>query len=325
MKLNNLKDKGQVIGNPNDRDTYNRYLREISKYSPLSREEEAETFKKYKETGDARLKDKLCKHNLLFVVSVAKRYSALIPYSTLTLEDLINEGNLGLCLAVDRFDIETGNKFISYAVWWIRQKIVASIQDNFKTIRLPLSVKNTIRKIEREEAKLVQLLGRDVTSQELFYALEGKEDIPLMSSNSIDELFKMNSYEISLNKNTNSDDPIEIIELLKADDNSPHQELEIKERSKILDKMMENLPQYVKDYFTDYYGLGGAPQLTLDQMAEKYERSSTGINESMKKYMRRMKANNRPMGRHLFPTPDYNFERYWRSRNPEHENTIYLL
>jgi RNA polymerase primary sigma factor len=324
MKLNNLKIHGQVIGNPNDREIFNRYLREIAKFTPLSREEEVETFKAYKETGDARLKEKICKHNLLFVVSVAKRYGALIPYSSLTLEDLVNEGNLGLCLAIDKFDNESGNKFISYAIWWIRQRILSSIQDNFKTIRLPSNVRSVIRKIEKKESELEQVLGRGVTTEELYHELENS-DFKVASSYAIDELFKMNSYETSLNKTLKVDEATEKIELLAGDNLNPHQELEIKERSEILEGMMSKLPKYVVDYFTDYYGLGGAPQLTLDQMSEKYERSTTGINESMKKYMRRMKVVNREMGKTLFPTPDYNFERYWKARNPEHENTIYLL
>jgi RNA polymerase primary sigma factor len=325
MKLTNLKDKGQVIGNPNDREIFNRYLREISKFQPLSREEEQEVFKKYKETNDPRLKEKLCKHNLLFVVSVAKRYGALIPYSTLTLEDLVNEGNLGLCLAVDKFDHESGNKFISYAVWWIRQQILASIQDNFKTIRLPSNVRTLIRKLEQKECELEQKLGREITTEDLYHELIDEDIKALGSTHAIDELFKMNSFETSLNKRINVDESTEKIELIQGDSPTPHEIFELEEKKKILDEMLSKVPKYVRDYFTDYYGLDGGKPLTLVQMAEKYERSNTGIKEIMKKYMRRIRYNNKNIGKLYFPTPDYAFERFWRSKNKDHENTTYLL
>lgn len=324
MKLTNLKEKGQLIGNPNDLETYNRYLREISKFKPLSRDEEVETFKKYKETGDSRFKDKICKHNLLFVVSVAKRYAAVIPFSTLTLEDLINEGNIGLCLAVDRFDQESGNKFISYAVWWIRQQITKSIQDNFKTIKLPPNVKTLIRKIEKKEAELEQILSRDVTTEDIFHAFINDELGLITTSHKIDELLKVNRYEISLNKRVKEDEEFEIIETLKSDTNTPYEDFETKERLKILHDMMNKLPDYVKNYLTDFFGLNEQPQLTLKEMAQKYERSSTGIKQTIDKYMRRMRANNKSVGRHLFPTPDYVGNRQWKEINKDHENTIYL-
>lgn len=325
MKLTNLKDKAQVIGNPNDREIFNRYLREISKFQPLSREEEQEVFKKYKESADPRLKEKLCKHNLLFVVSVAKRYAALIPYSTLTLEDLVNEGNLGLCLAVDRFDHESGNKFISYAIWWIRQQIIASIQDNFKTIRLPSNVKALIRKIESKENQLEQELCRDITSEDLYHALANEDIKAISSPNSIDELLKMNSYETSLNKRVNTEELTERIELLKGDLETPHELLLTKERVDILQEMLAKLPQKIQNYMIDYFGLNGEKQLSLKEMSDKYGYTSTGIKQNIDKYLRRMKYQNRAMGHHLFPTPDYSFNREWKRRNKDHDNTIYLL
>lgn len=322
MRLNNLKEMGQVYSNPNDRNNYNRYIKEISKLGPLTREEEQALFKEYKMTGNPAIKEKICKHNLLFVFSVAKRYASLIPNSTLTLEDLIDEGNLGLCIAVDKFDYETGNKFISYAVWWIRQQIIASIQDNYKTIRLPNSIRNVIRNIEKKESELVQQLGREVTSEEIFHALS---DTRVSSPHVIDELLKMNSFESSLNKTIRPDEQIERIDLINSDDNTPHESLEVKEREDLLNEILSKLPDRVQNYMTDYFGLGGAEQLTLKQMGEKYDCTASGIKQTIDKYLRRMKYNNRQLGKYLFPTPDYSFEREWRKRNKEHDNTTYLL
>jgi len=147
------------------------HLNEIAKFRPLSREEEAETFKLIK-LGDQRAIDKICKHNLLFVVSVAKRYSVMLgASSTLTLEDLISEGNIGLFIAINKFNPEEGNKFISYAVWWIKQCILASIQNNIKNIRIPSSVRSELNKINRKEQQLTQLFERSPSSIEIFEAM----------------------------------------------------------------------------------------------------------------------------------------------------------
>lgn len=326
MSLNNIKTKGQVIANPNDREIFARYLRDIAKLEPFSREEEQRLFKEYKETGNPAIKEKICKHNLLFVVSVAKHYSNMIPNSTITLEDLISEGNIGLCLAVDKFNYETGNKFISYAVWWIRQYILAAIQDHFKTIRLPSSIKNVIKKIERKESELEQLLGRNVTSEEIFEALSN-DNLPIISAKAIDELYKMNSIETSLNKkhsSKNSDD-FELIELIESNFSSPHEELENKERVELLNEMLTKIPTHARNYLIDYFGLYGGEQLSVKQMTEKYDVSDSAIRQTMDKYLRQLKYRNRKLGQYLFPTPNYAFEREWRKRNKDHENTIYLL
>lgn len=331
MRLNNLKDQGKVISNPNDRDIYEKYMREIAKFKPLSREEEHELFVEYKRTGNPRIREKLCKHNLLFVVAVAKRYAMLIPYSTITLEDLISEGNIGVIQAIEKFDPNSGNKFISYAVWWIRQTIGACIQNNFKNIRLPNNVKTFIRKMEREEGQLQQLLGRDITTQELFEAMLSKGKIKESTSTSvIDELFKMNHYETSLNKKTRvdkgsrTDEGIELIDLLTSEDNTPYQTAIEKERTKIAMDMLDKLPRKIQNYIIDYFGLNGEQPMKLVEMAEKYECSGASIKSNIDKYLRQMRRNNKAIGKHLFPTPDYEFNRTWK-KHGDMENTIFAI
>ena len=316
MKLSNLKTSGTVIVNPNDRDIFDRYLREIAKFKPLSREEEENLFNEYKETKDPRIKDKICKHNLLFVVSVAKRYASWIPSTTITSVDLINEGNIGLCIAFDRFDNTSGNKFISYAIWWIRNSILTAIQHNFKTIRIPSNARILIKKIEVCEARLEQLKGGKTSPNELSDFLREEEDINL-SPDAIEELLRMNSFEVSLNKELkpidgNGNDELELIDLIKDNELLPDEQLEIKERKKVLNKLLLKLPEYVQNYLVDYYGLNGDTPMTLEEMSVKYDMNRVSISNSMDKYMRRLKCNNREVGKQLFPTPNYSVERQWK-------------
>lgn len=129
MKRIDVKNSEQNIAYPNSKMLYDRYIVDISKYKPLTREKELELFKRLeKNKNDVEAYNKLYQHNLLFVVSVAKRYSSSVSKSSLTLEDLISEGNLGLSVAINHFDYKTGNKLISYAVWHVRQHIIRLIE-----------------------------------------------------------------------------------------------------------------------------------------------------------------------------------------------------
>lgn len=329
VKLNDLKVDGVLIANPNDRDIYEKYIREISKLKPLTREEEQKLFKEYKETGDINIKQKLCKHNLLFVVSVAKRYSAMIPNSSLTLEDLVNEGNIGLCVAVDKFNHEAGNKFISYAVWWIRQTILTAIQYNVKTIRLPHYISGMVRKLEKKQSELEQKLQRTVTNIEIFDAMieEYGESRLLDSVDSIDELMKMSNFELSLNRSlsikNNEQNGLEFIDLIETTTLTPHEELEKKQRAELLNKMLSVLPEKTQNFFADYFGINGEKQMSLKEMSKKYGMTEAGIKANIDKHMRVLKNTNLNIGKHLFPTPDYEFNKKFKKDNDE--NTIYLI
>jgi RNA polymerase primary sigma factor len=311
-KLNNIKDYGVNISRPNDKNVYDRYIQEITKLKPISREEEVELFKLIKETGDRKAIEKICKHNLLFVVSVAKRYASMIGNSSITLEDLISEGNLGLYSAIERFDYTTGNKFISYAVWWIRQAILSSIQYNIKSIRLPSSIKGDINKINRKEEYLEQLLGRTPSSIEIWEAMvEDGDMIDLGEDDNskrgelhkrefkIDELKKMSRFETSLNSFTSDDETHEIGDLVKCDDLTPDNSMILNERKELTLAMLSKLPSRAQDFIRDYYGIDTEP-MTYKAIGEKYDVTAETARQIVDKNIRRLRGNNRKKASFFF-------------------------
>ncbi len=150
-----------------DEKSVERYLNDISKYDVLTPEQEAELFTRY-QSGDQAALEKILAHNLRFVVSVAKQYQ----HMGLSFNDLINEGNIGLITAAKRFDISRGFKFISYAVWWIRQRILQALNEKSRKIRLPLSRQSSLTKIRRCQEKLLQELNRPPSYEEIAREME---------------------------------------------------------------------------------------------------------------------------------------------------------
>lgn len=247
------------IANPNNRDVYYKYLNEVSNLKPLSREEELEIFKKIKLTNSQVLKDKICKHNLLFVISVAKRYSMFVQKSTLTLEDLISEGNLGLYLAIDKFDYETGNKFISYAIWYIRMQILKCISDNIKSVRVPTNIQSTLRKLLTEEIRLEQKFGGVVDSQELFneakrLGIFSKKD----KFGKILNIMGNSASDKSLSDLLHDEGTMEFSDTIKSEDSDPYEVTEKKELNEKIYKLFEtvpNMPTNDKNFIILYFGL----------------------------------------------------------------------
>jgi RNA polymerase primary sigma factor len=157
--------------------SFSKYLNEIQAYEPLDAQEEYELASKMMD-GDRRAKDKLIKHNLRFVVSVAKQYYG----SNIRLEDLVNEGNIGLLLAADKYDPSRGFKFISYAVWWIRREIISFLNNRGDTIRVPVHKTTLIGKIKNLYTSLEQKLNRVPTDIDLVNESDGEfslEDVNL--------------------------------------------------------------------------------------------------------------------------------------------------
>ena len=305
---------------------FNKYLTEIGKLRPLSREEEIETFKEIELTGSKVAIDKICKHNMLFVISVARRMYKIIPKSTsLTFEDLVSEGNMGLCVAVQRFDYKTGNKFISYAVWYIKQHMLACIQAHIKTIRIPNSARLIVTNFYTIEELLEQKLTRKPTISEVFDEMVKEDKISSSYDKSkLEELLKMSRFESSLNEivgeSKNETKKIELCELIKNDDEPIDEQYVLKERYSMLHNMMESLPHNIKTYLNDFYGLDGKEPLTLKQMSEKHDESPDVISSRIKKYLRFLKAKNKDKKEFFFPAPDY--EELIRDRD---ENTIYCI
>lgn len=327
LKDIHLHNNATVI--PNDYKTYRRHISEIGKFKPLSREEEVETFIKI-ETGDKAALDKICNHNLRFVVSVARRYSSMLSKSTtVSLEDLISEGNMGLVLAAKKFDYRKGNKFISYAVWWIRQFILASMQHNIKNIRIPSNVRLEIQKIHRCENDLIIKLGRTPSTIEIFEAMvENGEMTTFIERNKINELLKMDSFETSLSDLVGTDSTMELSDMLVDESPDPADILIEKQRKELLMEMLDKLPIMVKNCLIDFYGIDTQP-LTPKQLGEKYELTPSRINQIIGKYTNRLKRNNRKVGEFLFPRPDYKQKNEllaYKQKNPDFDrNAIYLF
>lgn len=290
--LNNMS--SDIITNAHNRDLFNKYIVEINKYKPLTRDEEYELFKDISETKNQIAIDKVCKHNLKFVISVAKKYAIYINNSTLTLEDLVNEGNIGLIVAADRFDYKSGNKFISYAVWWIRQYITALLQKNVKTIRLPLHVKTDVNKILNKQRQLQQKELGEVSTIEAFEALmeEGAlneyYDIPTVSN-----MLNINNFEASLNTTVGENNDGELIDLIKSNDCNPYDELVANQRKELALNILNSLPDNMREYFIDYFGFFGRKQLKVVEMSKKYGKLNETIRIGIKKQLRKLAIENR--------------------------------
>lgn len=333
MNIANMKTNKNVIANPNNEDTFRRYLNDISKYKPLTRDEEKELFIRVN-NGDEQAVEKICKHNLLFVVSVAKQYAVTLTSSNLTLEDLISEGNLGLCMAVKKFDTTTGFKFISYAVWWIRQRILACIQENIKSIRLPNNVRADINKIRKAEELLEQRLGRVPSSVEVFeIMLETGELVEIDETTKrgelhkrelkIDELKKMSRFETSLNSLASNDtDSDEIGNMVKCDDLTPDAIMISKERKELTLEMLSKIPSRAQDIIRDYYGIDTDP-MTYKAIGEKYDVTAETARQIVDKNIRRLRGNNRKKASFFFGgNSSYGLRREFKDYDV---NTIYLI
>lgn len=292
INLSNLS--GESITNANNREIFNKYLNELYKYKPLSREEEYDLFKSIAENNDKNALDKVCKHNLRFVVSVAKRYSNILIKSTLTLEDLVSEGNVGLCIAATKFDYKSGNKFISYAVWWIRQNMITLIQNNVKNIRIPANVKQDIDKILKKQEELEQKEGCSISTLKAFEKLLEEGQInEKYTSNRISNMLEINSFEDSLNRVVGGEDTTELINLIGNNENRPDKDIIDNQRKEFTISMLKTLPISIQEYFIDYFGLFDREELTLQEMSEKYGINRETIRGRIKKYLRLLKSKNK--------------------------------
>jgi len=250
--------KQQYINYDEDR-TLTAYFREVRKTDLLTKEEEHELALRAK-YGDEDAIDKLSLANLKFVVSVAKEYQG----SGLPLSDLINEGNYGLVKAARKFDPERGFRFISYAVWWIRQSILQSLNENSRTVRLPVNIINKISKLKAQLDSFEQQNERTPTFGEIL-----NED-----GDSYD--FNMNaSITTSLNERSFDDEGSEYGELLSDDPNDYDTESQFLIDSKLkaeLNKTMEVLDDRERDIIKCYYGIDtGCEPMTLEGVGDRYD------------------------------------------------------
>ena len=256
-----------------------KYLQEIGREDLISVEEEVELAQRIR-NGDQRALDKLTRANLRFVVSVAKQYQN----QGLSLPDLINEGNLGLIKAAQKFDETRGFKFISYAVWWIRQSILQALAEQSRIVRLPLNQVGSLNKISKELSKFEQENQRRPSAEELANRL----DIPVEKisstisvsgrSISVDAPFAEGEDYCMLDVLTNDDSPM-------ADDSSLNQE----SLSKEVDRALNQLHDREREILKMFFGIG-CQEMTLEEIGDKFDLTRERVRQIKEKAIRKLKG-----------------------------------
>jgi RNA polymerase primary sigma factor len=236
-----------------------KYLQEIGKVDLITAEEEVELAQRIRD-GDQAALEKLTKANLRFVVSVAKQYQS----HGLTLGDLINEGNLGLIKAAKRFDETRGFKFISYAVWWIRQSIMQALAEQSRIVRLPLNRVGSLNKISRTFSDLEQKYQREPSAEELAEVLEISED-------EINANLRISGRHVSMDAPFANGEENGLLDvLIDETEESPDSPLMADSLKREVQRALSTLTQRESDVISYYYGLNGQTPLSLEEIGEKY-------------------------------------------------------
>ena len=259
-----------------------KYLQEIGKVDLITAEEEVELAQRIK-AGDDRALEKLTNANLRFVVSVAKQYQN----QGLTLPDLINEGNLGLIKAAKRFDETRGFKFISYAVWWIRQSILQALAEQSRIVRLPLNKIGSINKINKTFAFLEQSHERPPSPEEIAKELD-------MTINDVKESMKNSGRHISMDAPLIEGEDSNLYDVLRSGE-SPNPDRELLHDSLIaeFERALETLTPREADVVRLYFGLGNQSPMTLEEIGETFDLTRERVRQIKEKAIRRLKHTSR--------------------------------
>lgn len=282
----------QRIHNPSS--NLSRYFSEIQREKILSPEEEAELAHKAK-SGDTEAKEKIVKSNLRFVVSVAKAYSS----SAVPLEDLISEGNKGLLEAIEKFEPETGFKFISYAVWHIRKNIFYYISHHGRHIRIPVNVLQDLSKYQKIEDQFISTNGRNPTQEEILGLMEQTTEKEI-STNFIG--FIKNQTETVPLESSNSggdkdDSDFSPINWIESGESTDFLALST-DAEKEIETLMGRLTPLQKELVKMRYGIGGLKnEMSLPQIAEHFEKSVEWARGNLKKSEKIMRATKRRISR----------------------------
>lgn len=268
-----------------NRDThaFEAYLQEIGQVDMVTAEEEIELARRIKQ-GDKSALDKLVKANLRFVVSVAKQYQN----QGLSLQDLVNEGNLGLIKAAQRFDETRGFKFISYAVWWIRQSILHALSVQGRLIRLPLNKIGTLNKIKSATHRLEQKFQREPTAEELAQEIE-------IAPNDIKDHRRNNSRQVSMDMPLGNDkDDGKLEDVLNAEESiPPDSELMKESLNKEINRTLSVLNKREAEIIKMYYGLNGYYAHTMEEIGETYGLTRERVRQIKESCIRRLKQTTR--------------------------------
>ncbi|WP_040281384.1 sigma-70 family RNA polymerase sigma factor [Psychroserpens damuponensis] len=259
-----------------------KYLQEIGKVDLITADEEVELAQRIK-AGDQIALEKLTKANLRFVVSVAKQYQN----QGLTLPDLINEGNLGLIKAAQRFDETRGFKFISYAVWWIRQSILQALAEQSRIVRLPLNKIGAINKINKTFAFLEQSHERPPSPEEIAKELD-------MTINDVKESLKNSGRHVSMDAPLVQGEDSNLYDVLRSGESpNPDRELLHESLRTEIERALETLTPREADVIRLYFGLGNQHPMTLEEIGETFELTRERVRQIKEKAIRRLKHTSR--------------------------------
>ena len=256
-----------------------KYLQEIGHEELLTTDQEVELAQRIRK-GDKRALERLTKANLRFVVSVAKQYQN----QGLSLPDLINEGNVGLIKAAEKFDETRGFKFISYAVWWIRQSILQAIAEQSRLVRLPLNQVGSVNKIARELSRFEQEHERKPSVDEIAERVDLPED-------KIADAMKANSRHVSMDAPIADGEDSSMIDFLAGDSSNTDRELAIESLKAEVSRILKLLTDKEQKVLRAFFGIDGSPEMTLDEIGEKYSLTRKRVRQIKEKALRRLRRN----------------------------------
>jgi len=276
MSMKQLKIAHSITNRDNT--SFEKYLQDISKEQMISPEEEVELAQQIK-AGNKEALDKLVKANLRFVVSVAKQYQN----QGLGLQDLINEGNLGLIKAAKRFDETRGFKFISYAVWWIRQSISHAIADQSRIVRLPVNQLGAVNRIKKEVSRLEQKYNRPPTIEEISEAID-------LAPDKIREIIKIAARHVSMDAPVNNEDDTNFIDTFVSEDVTRTDSILLKESLEHeISKALDVLDPREKELICMFFGIGMSHEFTLDEIGERFNLTREGARQIKEKAIKKLK------------------------------------
>jgi len=259
-----------------------KYLQDIGKEELITAEEEVSLAQRIKQ-GDQEALEKMCKANLRFVVSVAKQYQN----QGLNLPDLINEGNLGLIKAARRFDETSGFKFISYAVWWIRQSILQALAEQARIVRLPLNQVGSLSKVNKASSRLEQIYQRAPSAEEIAKEM----DLP---RHKVEEALKISTRTLSMDAPLDQDEEMRFLDVFVPDDTPGTDDMLLKESlAAEIQRSLSTLTEKEREIINMFYGIGYPHSYTLEEIGDMFDLTRERVRQIKEKAIRRLKHSSR--------------------------------